>query len=284
MTAPPTSSPTCRSCARASGSPPRCTATPNNYAYFGDRHGASSGLWRHSASRPSCGCASGEGARAIRRFEGINGALGAPPSRAASTTHASGCGSRPGSLRPMPGRPSTSTSRPKSWSAPAPNACSAPKANLRAWSPPTSPAADQPVPAEALHQPARPGHGGGAQWRPDRRLARAQPQARRRRPPARLNAAESADALVRATYAPKSCWPQRPWRPAHRDPDRRARRSGGDGFARIRDDAGLDWIVMVAVPRDDFLHSITQNFYITLAVALILPQAPPSSGSRCSAP
>ena len=69
--------------------------------------------------------------------------------------------------------------------------------------------------------------------------------------------------------APKAAGPQRPRRPAHRDPDRRARRSGGDGFARIRDDAGLDWIVMVAVPLDDFLHSITQNFYITLAVALI---------------
>jgi hypothetical protein len=52
---------------------------PNNYAYFGDRHGRFFGLWRYSASEAELRLRlKGEGARAIRRFEGINGALAAP--------------------------------------------------------------------------------------------------------------------------------------------------------------------------------------------------------------
>ena len=85
MTAPPDIESDLRSCARASGSPPRCTATPTTTPYFGDRHGRFFGCGGIRPPRPSCGCAArAKGSRAIRRFEGINGALGAPTIEAAS--------------------------------------------------------------------------------------------------------------------------------------------------------------------------------------------------------
>ena len=46
------------------------------------------------------------------------------------------------------------------------------------------------------------------------------------------------------------------------------------GSARLRDEAGLDWLIMVAVPRHDFIHRIEDNFVRTgllgLAVALVV--------------
>ncbi|MFK7964654.1 MAG: diguanylate cyclase [Burkholderiaceae bacterium] len=41
------------------------------------------------------------------------------------------------------------------------------------------------------------------------------------------------------------------------------------GYTRLRDDAGLDWIVAVAVPRDDFMHKVTANVKRTAALALL---------------
>ena len=41
------------------------------------------------------------------------------------------------------------------------------------------------------------------------------------------------------------------------------------GYARLRDAAGLDWIVAVAVPRSDFMGSITENVRQTVAMALV---------------
>lgn len=40
-------------------------------------------------------------------------------------------------------------------------------------------------------------------------------------------------------------------------------------YARLRDEAGLDWIVAVAVPRADFLHRVTQNLYESAALAAL---------------
>ncbi|MBN8487443.1 MAG: diguanylate cyclase [Burkholderiales bacterium] len=51
--------------------------------------------------------------------------------------------------------------------------------------------------------------------------------------------------------------------------------SGPDGaavqvaWARIRDAAGLDWVIAVAVPRSDFLQRITDNVYRTLGLAVL---------------
>jgi len=41
------------------------------------------------------------------------------------------------------------------------------------------------------------------------------------------------------------------------------------GYARLRDAAGLDWIVAVAVPRSDFMHSVTENVRQTVIMALV---------------
>ncbi|MBM3344282.1 MAG: diguanylate cyclase [Betaproteobacteria bacterium] len=41
------------------------------------------------------------------------------------------------------------------------------------------------------------------------------------------------------------------------------------GYTRLRDKAGLDWIVAVAVPRSDFMHDITTNVQRTALLALL---------------
>jgi len=41
------------------------------------------------------------------------------------------------------------------------------------------------------------------------------------------------------------------------------------GYARLRDAAGLDWIVAVAVPRSDFMQSVTENVRQTAVMALV---------------
>jgi HAMP domain-containing protein len=40
-------------------------------------------------------------------------------------------------------------------------------------------------------------------------------------------------------------------------------------YARIQDAAGLDWIIVVAVPRSDFLFGVTENFKRTVLLALL---------------
>ena len=40
------------------------------------------------------------------------------------------------------------------------------------------------------------------------------------------------------------------------------------GYARVRDEAGLDWIVAVAVPRQDFMETVTNNVKRTVILAL----------------
>ena len=41
------------------------------------------------------------------------------------------------------------------------------------------------------------------------------------------------------------------------------------GYAQLRDYAGLDWVVVVAVPRDDFLYRVTDNVRRTVWLALL---------------
>lgn len=41
------------------------------------------------------------------------------------------------------------------------------------------------------------------------------------------------------------------------------------GFTILRDDAGLDWVVVVAVPRDDFMYKVTDNVRRTIWLALL---------------
>ncbi|MDT7833884.1 GGDEF domain-containing protein [Aquabacterium sp. OR-4] len=85
----------------------------------------------------------------------------------------------------------------------------------------------------------------------------------------RLSAAEHENPLVRETYKAYQGLLERqsgqlPRTDVFEGPD------GGAvqvAHARMHDNAGLDWIVLVAVPRSDFLHRVTDNFRHTVLLA-----------------
>ena len=87
----------------------------------------------------------------------------------------------------------------------------------------------------------------------------------------RLNASQSGNALVRATYAEVAdMFKQglRNGRPQSRAFDGPAGRIYAS-VSVIRDDAGLEWITVVAVPRSDFMVGVTENVTRTATVAII---------------
>lgn len=88
----------------------------------------------------------------------------------------------------------------------------------------------------------------------------------------RLNAGDSADPWISATYsavkklAGPGATENEPLTTVFEGPDGAMAQVG---YVRLRDDAGLDWIVAVAVPRDDFMHKITSNVQRTAFLALL---------------
>ena len=87
----------------------------------------------------------------------------------------------------------------------------------------------------------------------------------------RLNAAQSGNALVRATYAEVTDVFKAG--PRNSEPEARAF-DGPDGIiyasvSVIRDSAGLEWITVVAVPRSDFMAGVVDNVTRTATVAAI---------------
>ncbi len=87
----------------------------------------------------------------------------------------------------------------------------------------------------------------------------------------RLNAAQSGNALVRATYAEV----MDVFKTGLKDREPQARAfDGPDGriyasVSTIRDSAGLEWITVVAVPRSDFMAGVVENVTRTVTVAAI---------------
>ncbi len=88
----------------------------------------------------------------------------------------------------------------------------------------------------------------------------------------RLNAAASTDPMIVAVHKAATALtalgeqPTSPHTKSFTGPD------GSEvqvGYVRLRDKAGLDWIVAVAVPRDDFLHKVTENVQRTVITALL---------------
>ena len=87
----------------------------------------------------------------------------------------------------------------------------------------------------------------------------------------RLNAADSENPLVVSTYkAYRSMLKPRtgnvPRTDAFEGPD------GGlvqVAHARLQDSSGLDWIILVAVPRSDFLQGVTRNVQQTVALGML---------------
>ena len=87
----------------------------------------------------------------------------------------------------------------------------------------------------------------------------------------RLNAAQSTDPLVAQTYAAvrglaDTAADARPHTTVFTTADGSAVQVG---YARLTDEAGLDWLIMVAVPRQDFLHGIIDNFRRTVLLAVV---------------
>ena len=87
----------------------------------------------------------------------------------------------------------------------------------------------------------------------------------------RFNAADSSDPLIAATFQSlKNLSGQdgsqvKPVASSFKGPDGETVQTG---HLRIRDSAGLDWTIVVAVPRDDFMHGVTQNVKRTAWLAL----------------
>lgn len=88
----------------------------------------------------------------------------------------------------------------------------------------------------------------------------------------RLNAAASDDPWIATTYETVKSLIEEEGAP---DGTRTTSFTGPDGaivqtgFARLSDDAGLDWIVAVAVPRHDFMQRVTNNVKRTIWLAVL---------------
>ena len=102
----------------------------------------------------------------------------------------------------------------------------------------------------------------------------------------RLNAANSDDPLIVATYeSVKALIPRPQDKSAAATPSGKKAKNAGSaqtssfigpdgeviqtGYVSLRDAAGLDWIVAVAVPRSDFMHKVTDNLKRTAILALL---------------
>jgi diguanylate cyclase (GGDEF)-like protein len=89
---------------------------------------------------------------------------------------------------------------------------------------------------------------------------------------ARINAAESDDALLRTAYQQV----RRFLAEGRKLEDAVTQRFTGPddeaielAFDRVRDQAGLDWITVVAVPRSDFMQGVTENVRRTALIGMV---------------
>jgi diguanylate cyclase (GGDEF)-like protein len=90
----------------------------------------------------------------------------------------------------------------------------------------------------------------------------------------RLNAAASDDPLIAATYNEVRALISSKTDTASNVRTRVFDGPNGEpiqvGFARVRDEAGLDWTIAVAIPRSDFLSGITTNVKRTALLAVLV--------------
>ena len=88
----------------------------------------------------------------------------------------------------------------------------------------------------------------------------------------RLNASNSSDPLIRATYETVKQVKQQSGQ-AFEPSIGSFKTEGGSivqtGYVSLHNDAGLDWIVAVAVPRSDYMHQITSNVHRTAFFAIL---------------
>lgn len=89
---------------------------------------------------------------------------------------------------------------------------------------------------------------------------------------ARISAADSDNALQRAAYAQVKAWGGS-GQPIDSAISQRFTGPNDEAielaFDRVRDDAGLDWIIVVAVPRSDFMQGVTANVERTALIGVL---------------
>ena len=264
---------------------------PNNYAYFGDEQGRFFGLWRFSDSDAELRLRrSGSGPREVSRFNGINGVLLAPVPE-----------QRIFDPRERPWYRAAKTHSAPTWTSIYIDFKTAELVATRARRVDNAAGQFAGVVAtdlslqrvnQFLKQLALSANGVALVVEANGDLIGvsrgANLQVSTSGGNARLNAADSSDPLVSATYkavraalaadvtlatntaantaapntvtdaAPKTGL--QPRTGVFHTADGQAVQVGS---ARLRDDAGLDWLIMVAVPRHDFIHRIEDNFVRT---------------------
>lgn len=247
---------------------------PNNYAYYGDREGRFFGLWRHSETEAELRLRlTGQGPRQIHRFTGIAGELQAP-----------GIESRVFEPRERPWFKAAMASAAPTWTSIYIDFKTSELVATRARRVLDAKGEFAGVVATDLslqqvngflHQLPLSAHGLAMVTETDGQLIGVSRGPHLRPVPgggnARLNAADSADPMVvetnRAVRALIGT--------ATATAPRTGTFTGQDGrivqvgYARLRDDAGLDWLIMVAVPRHDFLHEVERNFVRTGVLAAL---------------
>ncbi len=89
---------------------------------------------------------------------------------------------------------------------------------------------------------------------------------------ARISAEDSDNALQRAAYAQVKAWGSS-GQPINSAISQRFTGPNDEAielaFDRVRDDAGLDWIIVVAVPRNDFMQGVTANVERTALIGIL---------------
>ncbi len=243
---------------------------PNNYAYYGDRHGQFFGLWRYSDSEAELRLRKvGEGPRTIYQFSGFKGELKNPVRE-----------ERIFDPRERPWYKVGQTSALHTWTSIYIDFKSEELVATRARRVNNATGEFQGVVAtdlslqrvnDFLHTLKLSENGIAFVVENDGNLigsSRGQHLSKNEKGAnVRLNAAASSDALVSAAYKEI-----RRLVAAGNDASR-PRTAIFDGpnheeiqatYGRVQDGVGLDWLIVVAVPRTDFLSQVTSNFHRTI--------------------
>ena len=247
---------------------------PNNYAYYGDRDGRFIGLWRSSENEAELRLRiEGSGPRSLYHYDGIGGVLGQPDVEKRIFEPRDRPWYKTGAASPL----QTWTSIYIDFKLQQLVATRARQVNDRSGVFKGVVATDlslQQV-TSFLQRLALSANGVAMVMEKDGNLIGVSRGAHIRKRPdgsdVRLNAADSSDPLVTATYAAvrglaDTADDARPHTTVFAAPDGSTVQVG---YARLTDDAGLDWLIMVAVPRKDFLHGIIDNFRRTVALAVV---------------